>query len=882
MSDFPRATYRLQLHPRFTFEDAANVSDYIGALGISHVYFSPYLQAASGSSHGYDVVDPGRVNRDLGGVEGHELLCKALQANNLGQILDVVPNHMAITGQENAWWWDVLENGPSSPCAEYFDVDWDPPENRLSNTILLPVLGDRYGHCLDRREIQLGHREGRFLITYYDHRFPVAPRSLARILDRAALRCESPDLAFMADSLRQLPLPSATDRHSTLRRHRNKEVLRSQLVRLLAESEEVAAALDEVIQEMNSSPDLLDTLLEDQNYRLAFWRTAARDLGYRRFFDINTLVGLRIEEDKVFADTHHLILQWLREGVLDGLRIDHPDGLRDPEEYLHRLRETAPSAWIVVEKILHSGERLPATWPVQGTTGYEFLNLVHSLFIDPSAEKAMTDFYRDFTDQETDYQAVVREKKRQVVDELLAADIGRLTELVIQLCERYRHFRDYTRYEVNLALSELVACFPVYRSYVRPDTRRVREEDHRIIAGAIEAAKVYLPDLNPELFDFIGALLLLEHTGTLETEFVLRFQQITGPIAAKGVEDTAFYCFNRFICLNEVGGDPSRFGVSPEDFHRLMEDAAAQNPHSMLATSTHDTKRSGDVRARLAVLSEIPGRWSEAVRRWSHHNEPHRVHGVPDRNEEYFLYQTLVGAWPIELDRLRSHMEKALREAKVHTSWTRPDNEYEQRSFRFVESILGDQEFRSDLEQFLTPLVEHGRINSLAQTLVKITAPGVPDFYQGTDLWDLSLVDPDNRRQVDFELRRTLLKELETLQPGDVMERMDRGLPKLWVIKHALEFRKEHPDLFDGGDYVPVRIAGEKAFHGLAFARNGTAVTLIPRLVVTRNGEWGDTWIDLPEGRWRNVLTGDRVEGGRSLLGTLLERFPVALLWKEQ
>ncbi len=881
MSDFPRATYRLQLHPGFTFDDAADLSGYFEALGISHLYFSPYLQAASGSTHGYDVVDPGRVNQDLGGADGHERLCSALRKHQLGQILDVVPNHMAIARSENAWWWDVLENGPSSPYAEYFDVDWDPPENRLSNIILLPVLGDRYGHCVDRGEIQLSHKDGHFLINYFEHRFPVAPRSLADVLDRAASRSGSDQLAFIADSLRQLPLPSATDRHSTLRRHRNKEVLRSQLLRLLEESDSAAAALEEVIQEINSSPDLLDMLLEEQNFRLAYWRTAARDLGYRRFFDINTLVGLSIEVDKVFADTHRLVLQWLSEGVLDGLRIDHPDGLRDPEEYLHRLRETAPSAWIVVEKILHPGEHLPATWPVQGTTGYDFLNLVGGLFVNQAAEELFTDFYGDFTGQETDFHAVVREKKRQVVNELLAGDIGRLTELVMQLCERYRHYRDYTRYEVTLALSELVACLPVYRSYVRPKAGEVRDEDRRIITEAVGAAKSFQLEINPDLFDFIGSLLLLENQGAQETEFLLRFQQITGPIAAKGVEDTAFYCFNRFAGLNEVGGDPSRFGVSPEEFHRSMNEAATRRPHSMLATSTHDTKRSEDVRSRLAVLSEIPEAWAKAVRCWSLLNEKHRVEGVPDRNEEYFLYQTLVGAWPIELDRVRDYMEKALREAKVHTSWNRPDDVYEQRVFSFVQAVLEDAEFRGSLEEFIAPLVEPGRINSLSQTLLKITAAGVPDFYQGTELWDLSLVDPDNRRPVDFELRRRLLDELESLSPETVMGRMDEGLPKLWIIHRALTFRKQHPDFFHGAEYEPLHIHGEMALHGLAFARNSAVVAFVPRLVVTLNREWGDTWIDLPAGTWRNVFTDDHLEGGKTQICCLLERFPLAFLWKE-
>lgn len=882
MRKIPRSTYRLQFHSGFTFDDAAGLVDYLAALGVSHLYASPYLQAVPGSTHGYDVVDPARVNDELGGAEGHARLCAVLGKHGLGQILDVVPNHMAITGPENTWWWDVLENGPSSPYAEYFDVDWDPPENRLSNKILLPILGDRYGRCLDRGEITLHHEGGRFFIRYYEHWLPVAPRSLTGILDRAAERAGSDQLAFIADSLCRLPLPTATDRESTRRRHRNKKVIQAQLLRLLEESPETFIGLDQVVKEVNESPNALDALLEDQNYRLAFWRTAARDLGYRRFFDINTLVGMRIEQDKAFADTHRLVLKWLREGVLDGLRIDHPDGLRDPEQYLHRLHDAVPDAWVVVEKILHPGEELPASWPVAGTTGYDFLNLVGGLFIDPAGERPLTDFYAEFTGEETDFRTVAREKKLQVMRELLAGDISRLTELVMQLCERYSHYRDYTRYEVNEALPELVACFPVYRSYVRPETGLVREQDRKIISGAIECAKTFHTEVEPELFDFLGALLLMEHEGDLEREFALRFQQVTGPTAAKGIEDTAFYCFNRLISLNEVGGDPGRFGVSLEQFHRSMQEASHRRPHSMLATSTHDTKRSEDVRARLALLSEIPDAWAEAVRVWSANNERYRLNSAPDRNTEYLLYQTLVGAWPIDTERVRTFMEKAVREAKAYTSWTRPDLSYEAKVRQFVEAILDDPEFRSGLGAFVARLVGPGRVSSLAQILIKITAPGVPDFYQGTELWDLSLVDPDNRRPVDFKLRRRLLDEMETLRARDVMARIDEGLPKLWVIQRALRLRAAHPDLFLHADYVPLRAIGEKAKHAVAFLRGTEVVTLTPRLLLTLNGDWSDTWIELPTGSWRNVLTDEHTAGGRALIADLLESFPVALLFRVQ
>jgi (1->4)-alpha-D-glucan 1-alpha-D-glucosylmutase len=433
----PRATYRLQFHPGFTFQDAACLTDYLAALGISHLYASPYLQAVSGSPHGYDVVDQGRVNEELGGAGGHQLLCTALKERGLGQILDVVPNHMAITGPENTWWWDVLEDGQSSPYAAYFDVDWHPPEERLGNKILLPVLGDHYGRVLESGEILLCHEKGRFSIHYHEQSFPAAPGSLVLILDRAAGISGSEQLGFIVDSLRHLPLPRAHEFEITRRRHRNWKVIQDLLCRVLTEAPETYTAVDKAVEEVNASPDLLDTFLSEQNYRLAFWRAAVRDLGYRRFFDINTLIGIRIEDKNVFADTHRLVLQWVQDGVLDGIRIDHPDGLRDPEQYFERLREAAPGAWIVVEKILHPGEQLSATWPVEGTTGYDFLNLLGGLFIDPAGEAPITDFYGEFTADSTDYRVIAREKKHLVLHELLAGDVNRLTELMIHVCERH-------------------------------------------------------------------------------------------------------------------------------------------------------------------------------------------------------------------------------------------------------------------------------------------------------------------------------------------------------------------------------------------------------------------------------------------------------------
>ena len=881
MTRVPRATYRLQFHPGFTFHDAAALADYLADLGVSHLYASPYLQAAPGSTHGYDVVDPGRVNEELGGEEGHWRLCRTLGEHGLGQILDMVPNHMAVTGPENVWWWDVLENGPSSPYAAYFDVDWNPPEERLGNKILLPILEDHYGRVLEAGKIHLSHSRGRFSIHYRDHTLPVAPGSLVELLDRAAGISGSDQLAFIDDALRLLPLPKVYEFENTRRRHRNWTFINQMLSRVIEESPKVSSAVDGVVEEINASPDLLDDFLDKQHYRLAFWRVAAWDLDYRRFFDINSLMGVRVEDKIVFDDTHRLVLEWLRDGVIDGVRIDHPDGLRDPEEYFLRLREAAPEAWIAAEKILHPGERLPSTWPVQGTTGYDFLNIVGGLFIDPSGEELMTEFYSTFTGEQTDYRMITREKKLQVLQELLASDVNRLTQLMVRICERHRRYRDYTRWEIHETLRELIACFPVYRSYVRVDAGEVREQDRKVIAETVEAAKGFRPDLDPDLFDFLGSLLLLEIRGVFADEWVMRFQQLTGPAAAKGIEDTAFYCFNRMIALNEVGGDPSLFGISVDSFHRSMLEAASSHPHAMLATSTHDAKRSEDVRARLAVLSEIPEQWAEAVKRWSKHNEQHRSGDLPDRNAEYLLYQTLVGAWPIEAGRVLAFMEKAAREAKVHTCWTNINEGYEKSLLDFVKAVLGDSQFVSSLEAFVASLVEPGRLNSLSQVLIKLTAPGVPDFYQGTELWDLSLVDPDNRRPVDFDLRRRLLREIKKLSPEDILDRMDEGLPKLWMIHKVLELRKRFSELFRSGGYRPLHATGSKADLVVGFLRGEKVAAITPRLIVTLNGEWGDTCLGLPPGRWRNHLTGDAVEGGKAMIGDVLARFPVAVLVKE-
>ncbi|MBI5383148.1 MAG: malto-oligosyltrehalose synthase [Verrucomicrobia bacterium] len=886
----PRATYRLQFNRSFTLRHATELVPYLRELGVSHVYASPLLKARPGSTHGYDVCDPSQINPEVGTEAELAAFVAALREDGMGLVLDIVPNHAGI-GPENPWWWDVLKHGQASRFAGYFDIDWDSPDPELHAKVLAPVLPDSLGAVLERSELRAECEADEVALRYQDHKFPADPASLPP--------AGEPRRRFVAD--------------------------------------------------LNSSPAKLAAFLGRQHYLLTDWHEANARVNYRRFFVVNTLAALRVEEPEVFCVTHERILDWCQRGFVDGLRVDHPDGLRDPLEYLQRLRAAAPESWIVVEKILQPGEELPDDWPVAGTTGYDFLNRVTGLFADPAGEAPLTEFYAEFTGEPADWAAIIREKKLLVLRELFGAEVDRLARLLARIAAE--HGIDLPREPLREALLELAAAFPVYRSYVgstafmpaevaaRPtsseqagppsphpnplpsDGRGSTEEragrnlvlslassrvefslSHRMgegqgegqgenqlacIVQALAHARQHRTDLHP-LFDFLGDLLLRRTVGPTESEFVLRFQQLTGPAMAKGVEDTAFYCFNRFVALNEVGGDPGRFGLSVPEFHQACLQAQERWPDSMLATSTHDTKRSEDVRARLAVLSEIPAEWCAAVRRWSAMNGKHRRNGCadsaksapwPDRNAEYLFYQTLVGAWPLPLDRALSYLQTAACEAKQHTRWRHRHAAYDEALANFVAATLADAAFTTDLERFIAPLIEPGRINSLAQTLLKLTAPSVPDIYQGTELWDLSLVDPDNRRPVDFARRRQLMEELKSISADEAWRRREEGLPKLWLILRTLAFRAQRPELFGAaGSYGPLAAQGAKAKHVVAFSRGGDAITIVPRLVLGLGGNWEDTTVPVPLGLWENELTGDEVPGGNVRLRELLQRFPVALL----
>ena len=880
------ATYRVQLHPDFTFEDATNIVEYLSLLGVSHIYCSPYLQAAEDSTHGYDIVDHSKINEQLGGEKEHHKFCQSLESAGLGQVIDFVPNHMAIVGHQNPWWWDVLQNGPSSYYARYFDVDWDDTDDRWPNKILLPILGDHYGRELESGKLRLKSTGGSFRITYFDHTFPVDPSSLVDLLGSAAAACGSENLAFIEDCLSRLPQPTATAKSIVEVRHRDKAVLENLLERVLNEEIGVQKAIEEQVLALNNDPDSLDRLIDKQNYRLAFWRTATRDLGYRRFFDINSLVGLRVENLKVFEDIHSLPFQWVEKGMVQGLRIDHPDGLRDPTEYFRRLRSSFPDAWIVAEKILERDESIPKDWPVDGTTGYDFLNIVGGLFVDKKNSEKMTDVYRCFIDDQeevADFHCVVKDSKQLILNQLLASEVNRISNLLVKICERHRRHRDYTRHEMREAVREIAVHFPVYRSYISVGDDKVRRSDVDCIEKAVHAAKTARDDIDDELFYFLKRILLLEIDGDLENDFAIRFQQLTGAVMAKGVEDTAFYRYHRLVSINEVGGDPATFGVSPEEFHKYCKRTQADWPKTMLTLTTHDTKRSEDVRARLSLLSEIPEQWFDAVKQWAQLNVTISTKYQLDRNTEYLIYQTLVGAWPISTQRISEYITKAVREAKVHTSWNDQNEEYERNLVSFVEAVFGNESFLASFENFVETLIEPGRINSLSQTLIKLTAPGIPDIYQGTELWDLSLVDPDNRRPVDFERRLEFLKNADSLDTDGILSYMNEGLPKLWLIRQALRVRRDFPETFaEHGTYQALFAHGQKASHVLAYVRSEKTITVIPRLVLSISGAWGDTNLLLPSGQWIDVLSNQLFEGGLVFVSDLLQKFPVALLVNEK
>ncbi len=851
-----RATYRVQLHAGFTFDDAAAIVPYLARLGVSHLYCSPILQAAPGSTHGYDVVDHGRLSDDLGGADAFHRLTQALAEHDLSLLVDIVPNHMALAGAANRWWWDVLELGTASPYASHFDIDWGE-----SASVLVPVLGDHYGRVLEAGELHLARTGATLTVRYADHELPLSLRSLTDVLRAASERPGAADLAVVAKA--------AADQDPT--------TVREELSAALATSAGAAEALDAELAAVDADPDRLDALLAAQSYRLAHWRIASDELDYRRFFDVTTLVGLRAEDPAVFDATHSLVLDLVAEGHVDGLRIDHIDGLRDPAGYLERLAADAPGTTLLVEKVLAHDERLPATWPVAGTTGYDFLARAGDLFVDEEQLDELDASYHELVGDRRPFDEVAAEAQLHVATRELRAETERLTDLLAQIGAARRRHRDHTHRDLRDVLREVAAAMRVYRSYVRAG--QASPDDRQRVAQAVATVRERRPDVDGELLDLLERVLLGQEPGEVETELAARFQQYSAPVMAKGVEDTAFYRHTRLLSANEVGGDPGTAGAGVEPFHAHNQHIAERWPATMLTLSTHDTKRSADVRARLSLLSEIPRAWTEAVRRWTAHNERHRRDGWPDPATELAIYQTLVGAWPIEGDRLEAAVLKSINEAKVQTSWRDRDEAYEAAVTGFVGAVCDDAAFGALVEGFLEAhdLVRLGRLTSLAQVTLLLTCPGVPDVYQGDELWDLSLVDPDNRRPVDFATRA---EALDHIGAGHDPE-LDDGSRKLWLIQALLGHRRDRPDAYAGG-YEPLPVRGDSARHAVAFSR-GDLVTVVPRLLVGlhRSG-WGDTSVELPAGRWHNVLTGRTTDGGARDVSALLDDLPVAVLERER
>lgn len=983
----PSATYRLQFNDEFTFADARQIVGYLHELGISDMYASSYVAAKAGSRHGYDVVNQTELNREVGSEESYQAMIEELQRFDMGHILDFVPNHMCIESSENIWWMDVLENGMSSPYANFFDIDWAPVKKELTGKVLLPFLGDQYGRVLENGGLRLVFREGAFYIDCSSLQVPVEPKSYLQILThrldvlQGAFPPEAPplqELLSIETALQHLPPVREQNKEKREERHREKDIIKKRLWQLCQESMEIAAFISDNVAIFNGSKgepasfDLLDGLLRDQVYRLSFWRVATEEINYRRFFDINGLAAIRMEDQAVFDLTHQLLSRLIREGKVTGVRIDHVDGLYDPISYLQSLQKSSyqqlragtagngfdantaedkskelegweaeyrqalerdPSYrpfYVVCEKILMKGEQLPERWPVFGTTGYDFLANLNGIFVDTEKAKAFDRIYSRFVGQASDFSEMVYEKKKLVMQVSLSGEVNMLAHHLNTISEQDRLCRDFTLNSIARAMAEVIACFPVYRTYANSPS--VRDKDVSYIEAAAAKAKRKNPAIDASIFDFLRDVLLLrfperakERDKIAWLSFAMRFQQITGPVMAKGLEDTAFYVYNRLVSLNDVGGTPGKFGLTMEAFHGQNLERLKAFPHAMIASATHDSKRGEDVRTRISALSEIPDIWQKSLAKWRRLNKGKAAilenQTVPDRNEEYLLYQTLIGVWPaIETAaaglesfraRIREYMIKAAREAKVNTSWVSPNTAYEEALVGFVDRILSDAAGNGFLPEFLLlqkRVARCGIFSSLSQTLLKMVSPGVPDFYQGSELWDFTLVDPDNRRPVDYGIRLQALAGLKGREAEigaealirELLEKAEDGRIKLYLIFRVLNYRRKHRDLFDNGDYLPLEARGARARHVCVFARRGEGemvIVVAPRLVATLVPEpelsplgeraWLDTFLVLPEGAagsFRNVVNDEKLEAEERdghwclPLAKVFAQAPVALL----
>jgi len=935
----PLATYRLQFNSHFRFRDAIRILDYLRDLGISHVYASPLLTSRHGSGHGYDVTDPTKIDPDLGGDEDFALFQSALEERGLGLILDIVPNHMAASA-ENRWWMDVLEYGPDSPFASYFDIDWKPPSRSLENKLLLPFLGKPFADTLQDGDLQLRYWDGKLFLDYFEQVFPIAPNSYAEILDcvdvEAKQRAE-PDAQGAQEwqgvlaAARKCAADYASRADAAAERRTRFENTRDRLRQLLASSTQFESHLESTLRTLNGVPgnpstfSKLDGILSRQYYRLAFWQTVSDTINYRRFFSITDLVGIRVENPSVFDATHQLALQIAQKKVCDGLRIDHIDGLRDPIAYLARIRErlsdSHPKPYLIVEKILGKEESLPEDWPVEGTTGYDYMNYANRLLVDGANSDAIQEVYSQWVGLQVNFKDVIYDKKKLVLRTLFAVEMRALGRELVELARDDRYARELLPAELWEALVEVTACLPIYRTYIH--TLEVPDAAKEAISRALQCAETHRPTVAHTYWEFLSDVLLLgaaDHVRPDQREarlaFVTHWQQFTGSIMAKGFEDTALYVYYPMASLNEVGGDPVPQCGGASEFHKFVIARNEKWPNSMNATTTHDTKRSEDTRARIAVLSEIPERWESNLEAWSRINEKHATKldnlRVPDRNEEYLFYQTLVGTWPLQDDewerlipRVQEYLIKATREANVHTRWAKPNEAHEAGLREFVAHVLDRREnadFCSSFDEFQKCVAVYGMLSGLSQTVLKIGCPGVPDVYQGTELWDLRLVDPDNRGVIDYEKRQATLNDIlrEPGQSGeDLLASWPNGKVKLHVFVRSLAERKNRPELFAEGRYLPLDVSGAYSDRIVAFAREfqgDWAIVLVPRCVasvaapvlgsVSRRNFWKDTILRLPEGAprvWTNVLAGKRAPGISSVaeglpLAEIFRGFPVALL----
>jgi (1->4)-alpha-D-glucan 1-alpha-D-glucosylmutase len=861
------ATYRLQLHAGFPLSAAQEVLSYLAELGISHVYLSPCLQAVPGSLHGYDVTDPTRISADLGGEAAWTSFVECARAHGLKILLDIVPNHMSAS-RHNPWWDDALAHGPFSKFAAFFDF-----RNPRTKPFLvhLCALARPYGAALDGGELTLNIEEGIPRVKHYEHSWPLAPASWGKLL-RPVMAPAPADCCFHEmERLRRIAEPSASDRASYQRA--------AQQAQLILESAHVTGELRRAIDRVQDDKRLFDAVMQSQFYMLHDWRLSGELTNYRRFFDIDALIGIRAELPSVVAATHRRIERMVLNGEIDGVRVDHPDGLRDPLAYFRRLRELLPEGRIYIEKILENDERLNEEWPIEGTVGYDFLSKVNRLWMDDQRIDALTATYSDFTGHSVNFANLVREKKRAIVESTFSDAHQQLAAAALRIARDDYRWRDLSPRQLREALARLITALPIYRTY--RTALSIQEGDKRVVSEALQSARIGSPEIDSATFDFLGALFAKSPLNDAEADFIAKWQQLTPAVMAKGVEDTTFYCFDRLVSCNEVGSQASLVGISNDKFHEYCHHLSDRWPNSMLATSTHDNKRSEDVRTRISILSEIPERWSEALHLWSQLNAAAWQNRLPDRHAEYLLYQTLIGAWPIDRERCWQYMLKACREAKINTSWHEPNNGYEEKIRGFVAGVFATPEFIESMECFIEPLILSGRINSLAQTLIKMVAPGVPDFYQGTELWDLSLVDPDNRRPVDFGLRSELMKRARRLTTAEVLTEWDSGLPKLWMTDRILSIRRERTGDFSAQSrYQPLVAQGTHLGRLLAFRRGENLIAVVPRFTHTLAGEWGDTRLPLPGGVWRNCFTDQLVQKEVSPT-ELFRSFPVALLLRD-